>query len=341
MSDQPAAESVSSSPAPQPSSTAAIAASVISDAEQADTSSAESGYVETPRVETTQTTVESPPAAPTPAELSAAAKFLLKQGHKLKKDDGRDVWLPAKTVEGMLDRYVGEYRTTWDGERATLAEQAKQAEQLRSALEELRASVGGDPRAFLQELAGIDPRYQAFLPAAASAGPDMPAPDLTLPDGSQTYSLKGLQALLEWNTARVEAKMDERLKPITDREQQARIADGLATKTRQQIEEAKTWPGFAEHEPEILKALQADTAAARAEHRAPRLSLEGAYRQVVIARLTEDNGKTRERLLKELQAAPTGTALPRQTADAPRTAGPRSTTEIARSVISKLESGGA
>src|ERR1043165_2884446 len=107
-------------PESAPQTTESIAASVVEQAEQQS--------VETPdtRINTTDVTVSEPVKAEPEVKLSPAAEFLLKQGHKLKKDDGREVWLPAKTVEGMLARYVDEHKSGWDGEKNTLASQAKE-----------------------------------------------------------------------------------------------------------------------------------------------------------------------------------------------------------------------
>lgn len=345
MSDSAAPLAESGSAAPRSSTD--IAASVISDAEHAETAAPE-----TTRIDTTnlieETPSPQPKTEPTEKELSAAAKFLLTQGHQAKKVDGRDVWLPYGTVEKMLDRYVGEHRTTWDGERTTLSTKAQKAEELQGYIDQLRAGVGGDPKAFLSELAEIDSRYAAFLEQKIAEVPvseQMPQPDITLSDGSKTYSLKGLQDLLEWNTKRVEGTLDARLKPFQDRAEQdqqrakqTQQAEAIHARTSQQLEDAATWTGWAEHKDDILKALQADSAEAEKAGGTPKLSLEGAYRKVVMAKLLEDDGKKRERLLKEIHDAPKSSALSRQTTDAPKTTGPRSTQDIVRATIAKLES---
>ncbi len=115
--------------------------------------------------------------------------------------------------------------------------------------------------------------------------------------------------------------------------------EAVRDRTSQQLTEAATWPGWEDHKADILKALQDDSAAAQAKGTRPQLSIEGAYRKVVMAKLLEDDTKKRERLLKELNAAPKSPALSRQTADQPRTPGVRSTREIARGVIGNLERG--
>lgn len=349
-----------------PTSTADIAANVIETAEAADTASSDTGESSSTRIDTTNAVEEKPaaavPATPTQAELSAAAKFLLKQGHKLKKDDGRDVWLPAKTVEGMLDRYVEDHRTTWSGERTTLETRAKELE---SHLNTLRASVAGDPKAFLAELAGIDDRYKAFLePPAAPRQPaaptgEMPQPDYQLPDGTRTFSLEGVQQrLIPWLTqaitTQLEGTLDARLKPWQEREQHAKEREAsdkamgeIRERATSQMDEAQTWPLFgklaedgslSEFQQSVLAELQKDSEEAKTAGHQPKLTLEGAYIRVASKRFTEDDATKRERLLKEIQGAPKSPALSRQTTDTSRTAGPRSTQEITRQVVNKLES---
>jgi hypothetical protein len=351
-----------------PQTTADIAASVITEAEQQDTATVESaGETTETRVDTTNTAEipsPQPKTEPTPAELSAAAKFLLKQGHKLKKDDGRDVWLPAKTVEGMLDRYVDEHRGTWTGEKNAIETRAKELQQ---HIDAFRTAVSGDPKAFLSELAGVDPRYQAFLEQkqeerreiAEAANDPMPPPDYDLGNGQRTYSIDGLKQLREWDKRQLKrelaAEMDQRFKPLQEREQQAKererqdqLQQEIATSAKSQIVEAQNWPLFGklaedgsltEFQQAVLDELKQDTDAAQKAGQRPRLTLEGAYIRVASKRMTEDDTKRRERLLKEIQNAPKSTALPRQSTDAPRTQGPRSTTDITRSVIAKLEAG--
>lgn len=374
MSDgaAPLTESSASGTPVGPSSTADIAASVIHDADATETPSGDE-----PRLDTTNTAEETPavekPAAPTAKELSAAAKFLEQQGHRPKKVDGRDVWLPYGTVEKMLDRYVDTHRSTWDGERTTLSSQAKE---LRDQLDLIRASVAGDETQFLREIAAIDPRYARFLEqkAAEHQAPamdtEMPGPDITLPDGSQTYSLKGLQARDAWVEQRIlktlDAKVEERFKPIAEREkaekaraETEKYREQQQQETAAQLQEAQTWPLFGplatdgtytEFQKAVLAELQRDSADARArgwniqdprtKHLGPKLSLEAAYIRVAGPRFTEDDAAKRARILKELNDAPKSPALSRQTTDAPRTPGVLSTTEIARRTIAKLESAG-
>lgn len=357
------ASSTPATPAAPPS-TQSIAADVIETAEREDSGGSES-YAETPRIDTTNTVAETtaPKTQPTPAELSAAAKFLEQQGHKLKKEDGRDVWLPAKTVEKMLDRYADTHKSTWTGEKTAIEARAKEYE---SHVQSIKAAIAGDETAFLKELASVDPRYARFLEARSeaqrvpeAANDPMPQPDYDLGNGQRTYSLEGLQKRDEWLERQMlrkfEGKIEERFKPIAEREkaEQARAAQErqlgeIRERTNSQLQEAQTWPLFGpmaadgsltEFQQAVLEELKTDSDAAKASGARPKLTLEGAYIRVASKRMTEDDTAKRARLLKEIEKAPKGNpALSRQTADASaKPAGARSTADIARSVIGKLE----
>lgn len=178
------------------------------------------------------------------------------------------------------------------------------------------------------------PQYQQFFSqleqAQAQAQPqaaqepvdpysDMPQPDQLMPDGTYMYSMDGLKALEAWNRAQARKEVLEEVNqvygPIHQEWQAAREAE---TRIRQvvpviqnQIAEARTWQGFTDNEQEIVQALRADQ----------RLSLEGAYRKVVVpklvaAREAQQNdeaqlkAKYRAEILEELRRAPAASSAP-------------------------------
>lgn len=350
-----------------PTSTADAAEQVIDAFDAADSSgdaAADSGGTapdpQPAAAEAPQAATGQPPAEPAP-KLSEAEQLLHEAGYKTdKKPDGREHWIPRSKVLKIIENGI----THGKGE-AGQKYQALQSEAatLRGHLEQLRTGVAGDPKAFLAELAGIDPRYKVFLepqaaPAAQQPAPDaeMPQPDLPLPDGSRTYSLEGIQKLLEWNTRRIEAKMDERLKPWAERDkaeqqraQQERQMAELQTRTQEQMKEAQTWPLFGpiaadgnltDFQAAVLGELRKDSEEAKAAGRRPTLTLEGAYIRVATPRLTEDDNARRARLLKEIQAAPKSTAVPRTGGEAPRNGGSPTTADIAARTLDRLERAG-
>jgi hypothetical protein len=343
-------------PAEAAASTADVAANVIDSFE-----SVESTPVEVSDAPASES-VEAAPVESTPEtsaevakpELSPAAKFLEANGHKALKVDGRPNWLPIKTVEGMLGRFVEQQQSSWHEARTTLESERNT---LKADLDELYSDVRGEPKAFLEKLAGADPRYRAFLePQATPAPPSvplaaMPDPDVQLPDGSRTYSIDGLKKLLEWNTSAVEArllpKVDERLKPWQERDKQEQAAKAaeqathaVRERTQKLIAEAQDWPGFKEHHNDILAALREDSAKAKAENRRPTLTLEGAYRQAVMPKMSADRNKMREELLKEINSSAASTpTVPRTGGGTPKPAIVE-TRDIAARVMARLENGG-
>ena len=98
---------------------------------------------------------------------------------------------------------------------------------------------------------------------------------------------------------------------------------------RKQIEEAKTWPMFNENQDEIVAALKAN----------PNLSLEGAYRQIVVPKIVADRSRIKQDVLREAQHAPTSTSVPNRAATKPvaPTAGPRSLEDIIKESIATLK----
>ena len=202
-------------------------------------------------------------------------------------------------------------------------------------------------RSLIEKIAAVDPRYRQFIEAraeAAAATPsvEMPAPDLPLADGSRTYSVEGIQKLIEWAVdAKMLPKVNERLKPWEEREKQAEeqakydatVAD-VQTKAQTRLREAESWPDWADYKADVEKKLIEDTQKARGEGRRwGSMSLREAYLEVRA-------NKVRESVLKEMQNAPKVPALSRGTTDAPKAPnGPVKTVDIVRQVIAKAEHG--
>jgi hypothetical protein len=310
---------------------------------QVDSQPAESS-VAAPQVEAKAET----PAVVVPP-LSEEEKLLQEFGFKEhRREDGREHRIARSKVLQMIASGLKRGTEKWGAEKQTIEQERAQ---YRADLDEMYADLRGEPKAFLAKLAQHDPRYQAFLePPAAPVAPvapvgEMPDPDITLQDGSRTYSIDGLKKLLEWNTANVEArlmpKLDERLKPWQEREQAAKareegekVTNAVREKTRSLIAEAQNWPGFKEHEADILKALQADTEQARAAGKRPTLSLDAAYRQAVLPKLQADRNKMREELLKEINGAAAKTPTTTHGgAESVKKPGPADTRSIAARII--------
>jgi hypothetical protein len=266
---------------------------------------------------------------PTPAELSAAAKFLKEKGHELKKVDGKPNWLPLPTVERMLEQYADGQRSQWD---TRLSSAENEAKTVKGQIEQIRAAIQGDEGQFLAQIAQINPKFRRFLEQQAQPLPahdPMPGPDVELADGSRTYSLDGLDARDAWRERQWMRKMDDRLKPFTERDQAEQAQTQLLERTRTQIQTAEAWPNWAEWKDDVLTTLQTDTAKT--------MTLREAYLEVKANRLSTDHNTVRESVVKEMANAPKSTAV-RSGVEATRQPGPRSTAEIARQVIQQAES---
>lgn len=237
---------------------------------------------------------------------------------------------------------------------------AAEVEHMRGAEQFMR----DDPDGFVRRLAEVMPdkfgKFAQFLdgggqagpaaaqPAAAVPGPASarPEPDLELEGGGRTYSVEGIQKLIDWAATegerRAAARIDERFKPIQEREQQAKQAEAereaaaraqadREARAKAELEDAlANWDGFKEHFDEIMNVLRADPTR--------RMRLETAWRQVVVPKIKADRAKMREELLKELQterrAAATSTVTGGVAPAVPD--GPKATEDIIRESIAHL-----
>ena len=220
--------------------------------------------------------------------------------------------------------------------------------------------MANEPQRFLEMLSGL-PAYKDFFDfvrgavaqaegkgttAAAPAQTvdptaGMPEPDEELPDGSKVYSMEGLKALMEWNSQQTEARvsskyesalkqLEERYKPVENEWRERQRIEQTLPVIRKQIEEARTWMLFNENEQEIIAALKAD----------PRISLEGAYRQVVFPKLIAERNQMRQDVIKEVKAAPVSSSVTSRVTTrpgAPASGEPRSLTDIIKEQIDSLK----
>jgi hypothetical protein len=97
-----------------------------------------------------------------------------------------------------------------------------------------------------------------------------------------------------------------------------------AASVKAMIDDARQWPGFTEHESDILQTLKSN----------PKISLDAAYRQVVMPKMQADRNKVREEVLAELKTRPTTTSIPATTPVTPSNK-PRSTSDIAREIMNR------
>jgi hypothetical protein len=155
--------------------------------------------------------------------------------------------------------------------------------------------------------------------------------------------MEGLDKLLAWNARQAETRVLKQVKeqfgPIQESYESYQRTQALIPQIQAQIEHARTWKRFTEHEEQITQVLRDN----------PNLSLEGAYAQVVIPKLEEEaqrfktdeaalRSKMRQELLAELKRAPVSTSAPSSMSrPSPRPTGaPRNLEDVIRESMQNL-----
>jgi hypothetical protein len=184
-----------------------------------------------------------------------------------------------------------------------------------------------NPQQFLSILAQ-NPQYaQLLAPIFApkkEAAPEPEGdiePDVDMGNGLRGYSLQAVQKIMEQRAAAVEKRIMERFEPLTKEREQQEIIRGAEAKVAQQIADAESWPGFKDSQVEIAAALKADA----------RLSLDAAYRKVVMPKLAASKDEIRKQVLAEINAKPRAVGIaPAPVKAAPRASGPRDMEDVIR-----------
>lgn len=269
-------------------------------------------------------------------------------------NSGRENRIPYSRVKKIAQKAVRDARKEWEAEFSPKYKEyetkAGTYEKELSYYKNFEKVMMTDQEKFLTMLSKV-PAYQPFFSAIEEAfaaaqgqqqarGPiadGMPQPDQQLPDGSMVYSMEGLRALNAWNReqAREEtlAAVQEKYGPIENEWQAHKRVEALKPVVNQQIAEARTWELFNENEAEIVKVLQQN----------PKISLEGAYRQVVLPKfkqdrekLVADRNKMRQELMAELQGAPRSTSVPSGSTKPGNSGEPKSLEDIIAESIAHL-----
>jgi hypothetical protein len=290
------------------------------------------------------TAVSGGDGAATEAAKQAAVEdaFATEHGLITKRPDGRENRIPYSRVKAIAENQVKKAQAEWEAAQLTplRTEHGSMKERLQQ-IEAIENIMANEPDRFIQMMAEANPAYARFaavLQQAAeqkqqadpNADDPMPTQDYDLGDGRMTYSTDGLEKRMAWERRQAakeaETRISERYKPIedrykqeTEREKAVRVQETALKQVNAQLEKAKTWHGFEEHAPEILKALQADQ----------NLSMHDAYIQVVIPKLAGDRTKMRQELVTELKKAPNATSTT-STTQAGKSAAPKTLEDIIR-----------
>lgn len=186
-----------------------------------------------------------------------------------------------------------------------------------------------DPVGFLRTYAanqGIDPRTLFPSAPAAQAAPDpIPEPDVLWENGQQGYTAETVKRLLDQRERQLLQRVDQELAPIKQERAITQLQRQSQDYAKQQLAQAKAWPGFSEHEADLKQFLMAN----------PTATLHDAYINVVPAKLAEKAQAAEtaayQKALTDLQTKAGAASLP-----APRTSG-ASPTEAPRTIREALE----
>lgn len=237
--------------------------------------------------------------------------------------------------------------------KAVLTKARKQAEAIQKKLEalawaesqdtrdKLRAIEVADqnPEVFLRVLSE-DPRFQPLLQQMFGAAPvaekpatahgqstdavsDRPQPDVLFPDGSVGFSAQATEKLLAWQTQEFERKFQKSLedrvgaltgeiKPVLEKHRGQVLFQEAVSRQRVVVENARQkWPGFAQHEAAVRDHLLRPGN--------ENVSLEEAYREVVVPKMQSDREQIRKEVMAEMgtQKAKAANPGPKATGAAP------------------------
>lgn len=156
----------------------------------------------------------------------------------------------------------------------------------------------------------------ATPPPSPSATPsvptEMPKPDLRAEDGRLAYSAEATQALVAWQLQNLEKKFSERYAPVESEVSQVReqrIQSTAQSHAQSMLNEAATWPDFADVKSRVLELMKSDG----------RRTLETAYVQAMKEHAPQQKAKMREGILSELRTAPPVPSTTAPSSTVPRT----------------------
>lgn len=314
--------------------------------------------VETPRGTQLEATPDTEPkAVATPVGAPIAKEpdeFEKKYGIPALSNLGKENRIPYSRVTKIVGKAVKEAEDKYTPMVTALEGKTKEYETRLEKVGQFEQVMLKEPQKFVEMLQRL-PQYQqlfASMQAKPAADPtmvvpppvdpnaEMPGPDFEQPDGSKVYTLEGLKKRDEWRDRQVETRVlkqiEERYKPLeTGYQEQQRAAAAqhhletvVIPTVQREMAEARKWARFTENEDAIVKVLQEN----------PAISLEGAYRQVVMPQFTTDREKMRAEILAEIKKVPTATSAPiSSTRPGTPTQGKQSLEDIIKQAIAPLQ----
>ena len=371
-SSSPTSSSSSSSTSSSRPDTASIAASVIADIEGGGESQVAPVKQHVEAQTETQTETDPDDFESYPAERvdslqrkrenaiphSRVKTMLTKREQKVIGEVAKALGISKAEAELKLDDVLGGI-TERSGKLTEYESQMRNF----AAIEEIMAADGDR---YIRMLAQVNPqlygKFAALLDQAPQQTPQRqpvvdddpePEPDYPIdpnnPNGPKTYSLEGLRKLRAWDRRQAKkdslAEVEGRLTPIEQERKAAADrakleADAQAELAAKEarvdalLRRAVKWPGFEEHNAEILAALKKNGSAD--------YGLEEAYAEVMHEKrekLATEHTKVREEVVTEMNSRPRSTSLsmsPVKTQDA--SSKPKSTRDHAAEIIRQFES---
>ena len=159
--------------------------------------------------------------------------------------------------------------------------------------------LDSDPEGAYNYLSDYLTRAGALKPKngqSQPAKPERPQPLVVPETGQRFYTAEATEQIVQ---QALQQAMEEKLGPLQSRLQefdQERTLGQARAQARAQIVEAETWPYYKDHEGAILTAMEKDK----------RLSLEGAYRRVVLPQIRT---LERQAVLAEMNQKPAATTV--------------------------------
>jgi len=117
--------------------------------------------------------------------------------------------------------------------------------------------------------------------------PQLPQADLVTNDGERVFSAGQAESLVRYYVEQLRQEFLGKVEPVAQQFQQQQREMQATTEARKELAEAETWPYFDDFAEDIYHAMNKDR----------RLSLDGAYRRVVLPRIRQIE---RQSVLSEL-----------------------------------------
>jgi hypothetical protein len=190
---------------------------------------------------------------------------------------------------------------------------------------------------FKELMGAASPAPAAAVPPAANAAvAEKPQPDVLLPDGTLGYSQAVQDQLLAWHTQQLETKFGDMLQEKLGKVDPILKEREAQTAYSKEVEKQKVIVAQARKSLATVREARAGDQGAAEQTRATRqMSLDEAYRTVVIPKMQADRDAMRKEILAEQGKKAAAPIVPPAGKPAP-VAGKRTTEDIIREKMNEL-----